>query len=257
MGDEERQGRGWGVRLAMLAGALLLIAGVALVVHVLQGRVAMRRDAQTLADMRFAPDNTPLFPRGAAERGPLSRLVVDSAQATLAEQRAFAVRAGALNMAALTSPYLLAQQPGILKRCPAITTLNADAARLFAARGERLTRLARAIAAYPAPEAARAGMQAALAPDDSPNSLADLEAAGAELRDSIAGLCRLLARGSWFNDHYRFGFRNAADTAAYKAALVRRDAAAAAQSRLERQARARAEAGQEPLRDWLASSTLF
>jgi hypothetical protein len=75
------------------------------------------------------------------------------------------------------------------------------------------------------------------------NQLATIEQTGA--------LCDLLARKSWFNDNYVFGFRAAAERAQFEAVTAHRMALAGQAAKIGRAATARMEAGREKVREAL------
>lgn len=237
--------------LAALAAAGL---GGSLIAHGQYETIA-RADASSFAEVEFGPGGTAQLPAGAAARGPLSKLFAASVAADAQAQREFGAALGKLGAGALTSPYLLAQDPRALGQCDAIAGLTAMAKEQAAGRDQRGKALADTLAAAKLPASAKQGIadmararQGGSAGEDPPlaNQLA--------MADATAALCRLLAKRGWFNQGGYFGFRSTADAAAFRALAQRRMTLAGEAERFDRAARDRMTAGRELVRDALSKS---
>ena len=123
-------------KLGSLAVLVVTGLGAALIAHGQYETIA-RADASSFAEVEFGPGGAAQVPAGAASRGTLSRLFVESVTADAQALRDFGAAFGKLGVANLTSPYLLEQDPRALTQCAAIAGLQsqakAQAAQAFAA----------------------------------------------------------------------------------------------------------------------------
>ncbi|MBO9713969.1 hypothetical protein [Sphingomonas sp.] len=214
-----------------------------------------RTDASTIAEMELMPAGALQFPAGARDRGPISRLLVESHQATQNDHRKFAEDSARLGIDALKSPYLLTLHPEILSNCPAIGALKPKLAEVKRKEGERLAAYLKAVDALGEPEDVKHGLRQAMAPAETPEALAALAAKSAENIDATQQMCELLARKTWYNNFAYFGFRNAADMAAFNALVKRLNAIEADLAKANRDGRARVSEGQEIVRAALTRTT--
>lgn len=206
------------------------------------------RDASSFAEAELATDGTPELPRGAADRGPVSRAYVEAIAETTQDAREYESALGGLGVGGLTSPYLLSQGPEVLERCDAIGALKPRLETLYARRRARIETLSDTIAAAPFADPVKQGidiMANAGATGESLDAMLGQERARLE---STEALCHLLARRSWRNDMGHFAFSNAADEAAFRRISGERRAGATARAEQERAAQARWREGQEKVR---------
>lgn len=231
--------------------ALLVAAGIGagLVAHG-QYQTRARADASSFAELELGPDGTPRLPSDAVARGPISRLFAESVQANANEQRDLAAALGKFGLAALNSPYLLAQNPHAIEHCgdlADIRTLAEDQARH---RAERTAALRRAIGVANLPAQAKRGIAMMVAAPGGDPLLANQKA----MLEATGELCALLKKRGWFNDGGYFGFRSAADRAAFDALKRKRQAIARETDAIDKVARERIAAGRETVRDALSRS---
>lgn len=241
--------------MAWKVGSLvsLLAAGVgaAMIAHA-QYETLARADASSFAEVEFGPGGAPRVPAGAATRGPLSRLFVESVTADAQAQRDFGTAFGRLGVANLTSPYLLEQDPRALSQCTAIADLQKLAQSQAAARQRRATAMAHALAAANLPAKAKQGIATMSEPAASAGDpLLDNQLA---MVGATSELCDLLAKRGWFNNGGYFGFRSSADEARFRALSKRRMELAGEAARIERAVQERVSAGREMVRDVLSRS---
>lgn len=242
---------GW--KLGALAALIAAGLGSALIAHGQYETIA-RADASSFAEVEFGPGGSAQVPAGAAGRGPLSRLFVESVTADAQAKRDFDGAMGKLGVGSLTSPYLLAQDPRALGQCDAVAGLATLAREQAAARGQRGEAMADALAAAKLPAAAKeaiAGMARARQPDSASDPLLANQLA---MASETAELCRLLAKRGWFNNGGYFGFRHGADEARFRELSKRRMALAGEGERLDRAAKDRMAAGRDTIRDVLSKS---
>jgi hypothetical protein len=237
--------------IAAKLGGMAILIGLGLVAGwVTNNRYQARwsEDASSFAEVEFGPQGVPQLPAGAAARGPLSRQFAEMIAADMQAAREGQAALGKLGAGALNSPYQLQQSPAVLRHCDALKGA-ADAARTRAEqRHARHQALAAAIAAAGLPTPVSEGMTAMVEPTGTSDPL--LDNAVANIGETEA-LCALLARHSWFNDNYVFGFRDPADRAQFKALTARRLALAGQAAQIGRAATARMESGREKVREAL------
>lgn len=199
-------------------------------------KVQARSDATSFAELDFAPDGTPTFPRGAVARGPMSRMFAEAVTADAEDRRAQDAEIAKFGLAALTSPYLLEQAPGILANCDAVAALKASAHTRHQRHEARIAEVAAAIDRADMTASLRQALRSMIGADTlgQPDPV---QAQQDELLEATAGLCQLLARRTWFNDNAYFGFRDPADQAAFRALNKRREAAASETAKLEKASR--------------------
>nr|WP_294817671.1 hypothetical protein [uncultured Sphingomonas sp.] len=241
--------------LAWKLGSLVLLlaagAGVAMIAHA-QYETLARADASSFAEVEFGPGGAPKVPAGAASRGPLSRLFVESVTADAQAQRDFGTAFGRLGVANLTSPYLLEQDPRALSQCAAIADLRTLAQSQAADRNRRTTAMAQALAAANLPAKAKQGIAVMSGPTASAGD--PLLANQIAMVGATSELCELLAKRGWFNNGGYFGFRSGADEARFRALSKRRMELAGETARIERAAQERMSSGREMVRDVLSRS---
>lgn len=233
--------------------ALLVLAGIgaAMIAHA-QYETLARADASSFAEVEFGPGGAALVPAGAAARGPLSRLFVESMTADTQAQRDFGTAFGRLGVANLTSPYLLKQDPRALSQCAAIAGLQTLARSQATARHQRAEAMVQALDAANLPAKAKEGIATIAGPVASagdPLLANQLATVGA-----TSELCTLLAKRGWFNNDGYFGFRSRADEANFRALSKRWMELAGETARIERAAQERMTAGREMVRDVLSRS---
>lgn len=237
------------VSLALLVG----IGGAAgLSLHVRdQGNV--REDLGTIAEMEFGPQNAMIFPAGSAARGPLSKLLVESAATAAREQEALGGEMAKLGIAALNSPYMLQQNPGILANCGAIANLKAKLADMRKAQHAQFERVAALAATLAQPEDIVRAVGETMAPANSAESLDAMLRLNDTILDATQAQCTVLARRNWTNQWASFGFSVRADVDAYNAAARRKNDAVTELGGRYRAALATAQAAQAKIRDLLAA----
>jgi hypothetical protein len=233
--------------------ALLVLAGIgaAMIAHA-QYETLARADASSFAEVEFGPGGAALVPAGAAARGPLSRLFVESVTADTQAQRDFGTAFGRLGVANLTSPYLLEQEPRALSQCAAIAELQTLARSQAMARHQRAEAMAQALDAANLPAKAKEGIATIAGPAASAGD--PLLANQLAMVGATSELCTLLAKRGWFNNGGYFGFRSGADEANFRALSKRRMELAGETARIERAAQERMTAGREMVRDVLSRS---
>ncbi|MDT8760789.1 hypothetical protein MZO42_18970 [Sphingomonas psychrotolerans] len=235
--------------------ALLVIAGLgaAVIAHGQYETIA-RADASSFAEVEFGPGGAAQVPAGAASRGPLSRLFVESVTADAQALRDFGAAFGKLGAANLTSPYLLEQDPRPLTQCAAIAGLQSRAKAQATARSDRAKAMAHALDAANLPAKAKEGIaiMAGARPADTASD--PLLANQLAMTDATAELCQLLAKRSWFNNGSYFGFRNGDDDAQFRALAKRRITLAGEAERIQRDRQQQIAAGREVVRDVLSKS---
>ena len=229
--------------------ALLVAAGA------LAGLMASRtssatgvRDASSFAEAELTPNGTVVLPRGAPERGPVSRLYADTLAEAARDRDAHGGERGALNLPTLNSPYLLNRDPGVLGRCAEIASLKQRGTHFAARETERAAKLGAAIDASALPEALRGGMRM-MAVSEATAQLLAQDHAGLDIAEAR---CRLLARRSWSDEGGYFAFRSPADLAQFRTLNARAQAVADEQGKLQRAERERMARGQEIVRDILS-----
>ena len=131
-------------KLGSLAVLVVTGLGAALIAHGQYETIA-RADASSFAEVEFGPGGAAQVPAGAASRGTLSRLFVESVTADAQALRDFGAAFGKLGVANLTSPYLLEQDPRALTQCAAIAGLQSQAKAQAAARSDRAKAFAEAL----------------------------------------------------------------------------------------------------------------
>ncbi|MDQ0248867.1 hypothetical protein J2W22_000914 [Sphingomonas kyeonggiensis] len=239
--------------LAWKLGSLVLLigagAGAAAIAHG-QFQTQSRADASSFAEIELAPDGAVILPAGVRTRGPVSQLYADAVQADAAAARAFLDAQGKFGMGALTSPYLLQQNPHAIGNCGEIEQLRALAAEQSLARTARRSALAEAIGSASLPKAAKLGI-ARIAGDTKEDALLANQQA---MLDATAELCTLLARRSWYNDNGYFGFHSGADAAAFTANKAKRQTLAEQADAVAAAAKTRILDGREQVRDALSRS---
>ena len=241
-------GLGWKFgSLALLIGAGI---GAGAVAHG-QFQTRARADASSFAELELGPDGAPRLPQGISARGPISKLYAEAVQADAREQRDFAAALGRFGLAALSSPYLLQQDPRAIGNCGALDAIKQTAAEQSRQRAARRAALARAIGAANLPGQAKQGIARIAGETGGGDSLL---ASQQSMLDTTRALCTLLARRSWTNDGGYFGFRNGADADAFKALKARQQAIADQQGAIERAARERFTEGRDQVRDALSRS---
>lgn len=241
--------------MAWKLGSLVLLlaagAGAAMIAHA-QYETLARADASSFAEVEFGPGGAPQVPAGAASRGPLSQLFVESVTADAQAQRDFGTAFGRLGVANLTSPYLLERDPRALSQCAVIADLQTLARSRAAARQRRATAMAQALGAANLPPKAKQGIATMSGPAASVGDpLLDNQLA---MVGATSELCALLAKRGWFNNGGYFGFRSGADEARFRALSKRRMELAGETARIERAARERITSGREMVRDVLSRS---
>jgi len=241
--------------IAWKSGSLALLGlggiGAAMIAHA-QYETLARADASSFAEVEFGPGGAALVPAGAAARGPLSRLFVESVTADTQAQRDFGTAFGRLGVANLTSPYLLGQDPRVLSQCAAIADLQTLARSQAAARDQRAKAVAQALFAANLPAKAKEGIAVMAGPAASagdPLLTNQLAMVGA-----TSDLCELLAKRGWFNNGGYFGFRSGTDETRFRALSKRRMELAGETARIERATQERMAAGREAVRDVLSRS---
>jgi hypothetical protein len=246
-----------GAGAAWIFGSLVLMLGIGatagLSIHV-RDQGGVRQDLGTIAEMEIAPNGSIAFPRGAAARGPLSKLLVEAAAAEAAERKAFADALGKLGLGNLNSSYNLAKDPAVLGRCGEIAGLKSHAAEARRKRQERVERVAKVAETMAQPPEIVAAIRATMAPADDPAALDALERIAGEGLDAAAAQCAVLARRGWSDQTGYFGWASGADAAAYRETADRKVKSASDQGAIDREARARAIAAQEVIRTFLAKS---
>ncbi len=240
-------GLGW--KLGSLALLIAAGAGAALIAHG-QFQTRSRADASSFADLELGTDGTPSLPAGAASRGPVSRLYLASIKEDQAAARAYGDALGKFGAGALTSPYMLQQNPQVTGHCGDIEKVRALAAEQSAARLVRRKALAEAIGSASLPKATKLGIAKIAGDAQADPLLANQQA----MLDATAELCTLLARKSWTNANGYFGFGSGSDAAAFKAVSTKRQAIAAEAEALDRTTRERILAGREQVRTALSRS---
>jgi hypothetical protein len=227
--------------IAWKSGSLALLAlggiGAAMIAHA-QYETLARADASSFAEVEFGPGGAALVPAGAAARGPLSRLFVESVTADTQAQRDFGTAFGRLGVANLTSPYLLEQEPRARSQATA--------------RHQRAEAMAQALDAANLPAKAKEGIATIAGPAASAGD--PLLANQLAMVGATSELCTLLAKRGWFNNGGYFGFRSGADEANFRALSKRRMELAGETARIERAAQERMTAGREMVRDVLSRS---
>lgn len=241
----------WAWRLGSLALMVAIGAAAGLSVHV-RDQGGVRLDLGTIAEMEMVPSGGINFPRGAAARGPLSKLLVESDAAEAADRKQLANAAGKLGLGNLNSSYNLARDPAVLGRCGEIAGLKRLAAETSARRKERAERVAKAAAAMAQPPEIVRAIGETMAPADDPAALDALVRVAGEGFDAAQAQCVVLARRGWSDQMGYFGWSSGADAAAWREAQERKAKSAGDQGAIEREAHARALAAQEVIRTWLA-----
>ncbi len=210
----------------------------------------IRQDLGTIAEMEIAPNGI-VFPADASGRGPLSKALVETAKAEIDEGKALADAAGRLGVGNLNSSYNLARDPAVLGRCGEIAGLKARAAEMRRKRQERLERVAKLAAATGQPAEIVRAVQGTMAPADDSATLDALLRIDGDGFDAAQAQCVALARRGWSDQMGSFGWSSGSDAAAYRTAQERKVKSAGDRATIERDARARALAAQETIRDWL------
>lgn len=196
-------------------------------------KVQARSDATSFAELEFAPDGTPTFPRGVVARGPVSRMFAEAVTADAEDRRALDAEFGKSGIAALTSPYLLEQSPGILARCDAVATLKASARARHERNEARIAGVAGAIDRADLTDSLRQALRTMIGADNLGRPDPVL-AQQDELLEATGELCRLLARRTWFNADAYFGFRSAGDYATFRTLTEWRQTATSEGARLQK-----------------------
>jgi hypothetical protein len=240
----------WAWRLGSLGLMLAIGAAAGLSIHV-RDQGSVRQDLGTLAEMEIAPNGV-TFPRGAAARGPLSKLLIESAEADADERRAIADAAGKLGLGNLNSSYNLARDPAVLDRCGEVAGLKTLAAEARAKRQERVERVAKVAGTMSQPPEIVRAIGETMAPADDAAALDALARIAGEGFDAAAAQCAVLARRGWSDQMGSFGWSSGTDAAAWREAQERKVKSASDQGAIEREAHVRALAAQEVVRDWLA-----
>lgn len=234
-------------------GSLALLLAVGLGAGILADRRYVATDSQeasSFAETEFAPDGSIVLPPGVATRGPISRRYADAVTALAADRRAYAAALGGLGLAGLNSPYELTRDPGVVADCTRIDGIRTLAAQNDKRQASRAAALVAAIDASNLPEELRAGMRT-MAPGTGDAAQRAL-AVETEMLDATQALCALLARRSWYDDGGYFGFRNAADGAAFRALTERRRKAAGDAEALQQELVARMTKGRDAVREVLS-----
>lgn len=242
---------GW--KLGALAALVVAGLGSALIAHSQYETIA-RADASSFAEVEFGPGGAAQMPAGAAGRGPLSKMFVESVAADAQAQRDFAAALGKLGAGALTSPYLLAQDPKALGQCDAIAGLATLAREQAATRDQRKSAMDAAILAARLPAKAKEGIARTADLGVAHDSEDPLLANRLAMTSETAALCRLLAKRGWFNNNGYFGFRSGADDARFRELSKRRMALAGEAERIDRAAMDRMAAGRDMVREVLSQS---
>ncbi len=235
--------------------AILAVAGVAtgLVAHG-QYQTRARADASSFAEVEFGPQGAPQLPGDASARGPISRLFVEGAQANASEQRDYAAALGKFGAGALTSPYLLQQDPRAIGHCGEIESVRTLARQQSDTRAGRREKLRHAIDAATLSGQAKQGIAIMTGTDAAAGKDDTLLANQLAMLDATGELCKLLARHGWYNDNAYFGFNNAGDKARFDALAARRKDLAGETARIERAATERMQQGRDQVRDVLSRS---
>ena len=237
------------------SGSLALLAlggiGAAMIAHA-QYETLSRADASSFAEVEFGPGGAALVPAGAAARGPLSRLFVESVTADTQAQRDFGTAFGRLGVANLTSPYLLGQDPRVLSQCTAIADLQTLARSQAAARDQRAKAVAQALDAANLPAKAKEAIAVMAGPAASAGD--PLLANQLAMVGATSELCELLAKRGWFNNGGYFGFHSGTDETRFRALSKRRMELAGETARIEHATQERMTAGREAVRDELSRS---
>lgn len=242
--------------VAWAAGSLVALLGASAALATtatMRAQIPAREDARTLAELEYAADGSAVIERGTDARGPLSRMVAANAKADAEAKRQFEAKVAMLELQRLNSPYLLAQKPDVLDHCDRIGTAEANATELLDARKARIAKLTSAIDALGHPAAIKAAMRDTL---DTPAEIDSAQAHNAEMFDATREICTILAQRGWRNVGGYFGFDSQVDQQAIDRAQQRRLRVAQAMGTMQRERKARIEAAQEVLRNWLSSSLL-
>ena len=240
--------------IAWIGGSLAILIAVGLLAGLgsqLLGKMQVRGDTTSLAEVEPGPEGTLVFPRDAEARGPISRKFVAASRDDQQDKRNFDAEMAKLNIGPLNSPYELKEDPSVLAHCDAIGALKGSLTSWFQRRRTRLEGLQATIAAADLPEGFKDGMRMMLAPGDTPAQLDAMRAPQIELLDSTQALCALLAKHSWSNQGGYFGFGGAADRSAFESLSRRRHDAVSETARLLREGRERMLKGREIVQDAL------
>ncbi|HSX54558.1 MAG TPA: hypothetical protein VLG14_04595 [Sphingomonas sp.] len=247
--------------LVLLAGSRTrqwLVVGIALLALPVTGalaglgagRIYVARasiDAQTFAEVDVAADGKPSVPGAAAERGVASAAYLAAIREADQDERAYAEAMGKFNLGALSSPYLLQQQPQVLADCASISGLE-KVAQDHSKRGrERTARLAAAVDRSELPVETKPGARKIVTAGDADAMLATR----IEIIRASRAQCELLARRSWHNAAGYFGFANGGDRAQFTKTTGRLLEAAGEIEALQRAAKDQRIAGREAVREAL------
>lgn len=227
--------------------AILIVAG-ALAGYLAhrQYEATGREDPSSFAEMEFGPQNVPILPGDAAARGPISRLFSASLKANIGERRALDEAIGKFGAGNLNSPHLLTQNPQVIGRCGDLDGIGTLARLQARHRAERSAEIRRAIDSSTLDATIKDAIGSIAAPRFSTedtmlaNQLSSI--------DATHQLCSLLAKRSWYNNNYVFGFRNAADMTQYKTLQARRSSLASEAERIDREAAERMQRAQKTIR---------
>lgn len=236
-------------RLASLgwkAGSLAIVLGAGALAGVLTHRqyeAGGREDPSSFADMRFGPQGNLILAKGAASRGPISRLFAASVQADTNDRRVLETALGKFGAGNLNSPYLLTQNPQAMAHCGDLESLKTQVRAMAAKRAERADEIGRAIDDAQLSMSLKQAIRAIAVADTGANDpLLANQLAGMQ---ATAELCALLAKRGWYNANGYFGFNSGGDMTRYKSLQAKRAALASEAEHLDQDAVARMKSAQQ------------
>jgi hypothetical protein len=238
----------------LLSFLLLLVTAAAVgfsATHFHEQRI--KADLRTLMEMQVGPNGFPIFPPGAENRGPISKLYVAFIREMVDGQRAVDDAAEKAGLQLLSNAAALHAKPALLSNCGKIAEIKTMSHDMIERRRTLFRNLVKALDETDYPEAFKKGIRDSMATDQTDENLVEMDSIQGRILDAAQGACTVLARRHWAPQGPVFMFSNAADLASFGAFGQRQNQAAAELQRLQSASMMRMRESQRSMRRAMGS----
>jgi len=208
----------------------------------------LKADLSTLMEVQMDPDGFPIFPPGAENRGPISKLYVGFAREMVEGQRAFDAEADKADLDLFADAGALRARPAILSDCGRIAKVKASGQTMIERRRAGFKAMIDAIQRTDYPELFKRGVISGMTGDQTDETLTEMAAIQGRLLDAVQGACTVLARRRWVPEGAVFMFTNDGDLNAFSAFGQQQNQANAELQRMQMASRQRLREGQMKMR---------
>lgn len=208
----------------------------------------LKADLSTLMDVRIDPEGFPIFPKGAENRGPISKLYVGFVREMREGQDAFDAETKKADLELFADAAALKAKPAILSDCGRIGGLKTSGQAMIERRRAGFKKLVDAIQHTDYPLVFKRGVIAGMTGGDTDDNLTEMAAIQGRALDAIQGGCSVLARRRWVAQGPVFMFTNNADLSAFQTFGQQQMQANADLQRLQMEGRTRVRDGQMKMR---------